>query len=171
MTYKLKKGITFLLNIFYPLFRKWMPFQVYAYLAVGAVNTLFNILLFVVFYQFVLPQGQIAFLGLGLASYTIALVLAFILTVPTGFWLSKYFAFTEAEDNPKENTKQLGKYFLVVLQGLGSDYLLLKGLIIFTGMQPTVAKILSTVIVITVNYMLQKYFTFKAKAQPGVELM
>lgn len=171
MTDQLKKGITFLLNVFYPLFRKWMSFQVYAYLAVGAANTLLNILLFIVFYQFVLPQGEIEVLGFGLASYTIALVLAFILTVPTGFWLSKYFAFTDAEDNRKENTKQLGKYFLVVLQGLGSDYLLLKGLIVFTGMLPTAAKIVSTVIVVTVNYLLQKYFTFKAKQHPEMELM
>jgi putative flippase GtrA len=159
----LKSRITGVLNIFFPLFSKWMPFQVYAYLAVGATNTLLNIALFALFYQFLLPQSLITFFGFSMASYTLALILAFIMTVPTGFWLNKYFAFSQAKDNPVENKKQLGKYFLVVLQGVGSDYIILKMLIVFGGMHPTAAKVLSTVIVLTVNFLLQKFFTFRVK--------
>jgi putative flippase GtrA len=159
----LKLSINHFLSIFYPLFRKWLPFQIYAYLAVGAANTLLNIVLFAVFYQLILPQAGIDLGYFTVASYTVALLLAFILTVPTGFWLSKFFAFRVEESSQKENGKQLGKYFLVVLQGLGSDYIILKALIVFAGLQPTLAKIISTVIVLTVNFLLQKYFTFKKK--------
>jgi len=167
MSVLLKRIINYFLELIYPIFRRWLPFQVYAYLAVGAGNTLLNILLFALFYE-IIPVKELMVIGFPIASYTISLGLAFILTVPTGFWLSKYFAFTDSVDNSKENRKQLGKYFLVVSQGLISDYLILKGLIVFTGMHPTVAKIISTVIVVTVNYLLQKYFTFRVDRKKRV---
>lgn len=160
----LKKLIQYFLDLIYPLFKKVMPFQVYAYLAVGAANTALNIILFAVLYQFVLPAEGITLNGFTIASYTISLLIAFLITVPTGFWLAKHFAFNQSSSEEKSG-KQLGKYFLVVLQGLGSDYLILKGLIVFFNMHPTVAKIISTTIVLTMNYLLQKYFTFKEKKE------
>jgi putative flippase GtrA len=156
-------SITHLLKLLYPVFKKWLPYQVFAYLAIGALNTLLNIVLFAVFYQIILPEPGITVNNYLVASYTIALMIAFVLTVPTGFWLSKNFAFIDAANNVKENKKQFGKYFLVVLQGLGSDYLIMKTLIVFLGIYPTVAKVISTVIVLTLNFLLQKYFTFKNK--------
>ena len=157
----LNRGIESFLQLFYPIFRKWLAYDVYAYLAVGAINTALNILLFAVFYEFILPKEGWIVDGYTIASYTIALLLAFFITIPTGFWLSKNFAFRSASTGAKKTGKQLFKYILVVGQGLGSDYLILKGLILFLNMEPTLAKIFSTVIVLTVNFLLQKYFTFK----------
>lgn len=157
----LEEIISNLLAFFYPIVKKWLPFEVYAYLAVGAANTVLNILLFTIFYKVILQETTYTIFSFPFESYTIALFIAFIATVPTGFWLSKKFAFTKAAK--QQTGKQLGKYFLVVLQGLVSDYLLFKGLIVFLHMDPVVAKILSTVIVLTVNYLLQKYFTFKSE--------
>lgn len=147
------------LTFFYPIVKKWIPYEVYAYLAVGAANTVLNILLFTLFYKVVLPKTIYIILSFPFESYTIALIIAFVSTVPTGFWLSKKFAFTKA--TKQQTGKQLGKYSLVVLQGLVTDYLLFKGLIVFLYCDPVFAKVLSTVIVLTVNYLLQKYFTFK----------
>lgn len=157
----LNKGIESFLKLFYPIFKKWLAYDVYAYLAVGAINTALNILLFAVLYEFILPKEGWLISGYTIASYTIALFIAFLATIPTGFWLSKNFAFKSVSAGAKKTTKQLFKYILVVGQGLGSDYLILKGLILFLSMEPTVAKIFSTVIVLTINFMLQKYFTFK----------
>ena len=151
------------LTFFYPIVRKLMPFEVYAYLAVGAANTVLNIVLFTLFYKVILGETMYTIFSFPFESYTIALLLAFIATVPTGFWLSKKFAFTRAAKQKTGN--QLGKYFLVVLQGLLSDYLLFKGLIVFFHMDPVVAKVLSTVVVLTVNYLLQKFFTFKVEKE------
>ncbi len=163
MTAALTKLINWGLQTFYPLFRRWLPYQVYAYLAVGAANTALNIVLFVLFYQFILPQPGMYFQGYLVASYTIALFIAFLLTIVSGFWLSKNFAFKDSGNDSDVAKKQLGKYFIVVAQGLGSDYLILKALIVFTGMYPTLAKIVSTTIVLTLNFLLQKYFTFRVK--------
>ena len=157
----LKRLINYFLQLFYPLFRRLMSYQIYAYLAAGAINTVFNIALFAIGYQFVLPKAGFTIDGVNIASYTVSLMIAFVITVPTGFWLAKNFAFDDGKKEEKKSLGQLFKYFLVVLQGLGSDYLLLKGLITFFSIQPTVAKIISTVIVLTLNYLLQKHFTFK----------
>jgi len=159
----LKKNIHYMLKLFYPLFQKVLPYQTYAYLSVGTVNTAINILLYAIFYQVVLPKGEIHIYGINMESYTISLIVAFLATVPTGFWLSKHFAFNQ---NPVVGStiRQLGKYFLVVLQGLGSDYILLVSLIHIAGLHPTIGKIVSTVIVLTINFLLQKYFTFRIKA-------
>ena len=151
--------ISAVLKWVYPFFKNLMPYEVFAYLAVGAGNTLLNIFLFVLFYQVLLAEKMYAIFSFPFESYTVALIIAFVLTVPTGFWLSKTFAFTSAPK--KQNAKQLTKYFLVVLQGLLSDYLIFKFFIVVFGMHPTAAKIISTVIVLTLNYLLQKYFTFK----------
>ena len=151
------------LDIFYPLFERFFPYDVYAYLAVGAANTALNIFLFAICYQFVLPPEGASFFGFTIASYTISLIVAFFATIPTGFWLAKHFAFKSGAGTGRTG-RQLGKYFLVVLQGLGSDYLLLVGFILLAGFHPTLAKVVSTVIVLSVNFLLQKYFTFQVKA-------
>lgn len=157
----LKRLIQGILDLFYPIFKKAMPYQVYAYLAVGGINTALNIFLFIVLFQYIIPQGKLPVLGYDIESYTISLLIAFIVTVPTGFWLSKYFAFYSDELNRGKSLIQLIKYFFVVLQGLVSDWLILKGLIVFFDIYPTIAKVLSTAIVLTMNFILQKYFTFR----------
>lgn len=157
----MKSLIQWILDLLYPIFKKFLPYQVYAYLGVGAINTVLNIAIFVICYQFLIPNSGFSINNFIIASYTISLLIAFITTVPTGFWLAKHFAFNQNQEKQEKGTKQLFKYFLVVLQGLGSDYLILKALIVFLNFQPPVAKVISTVVVLTFNYVLQKYFTFK----------
>lgn len=161
MVLKLSRSLDSFLYFFYRIFKKWLPYDVYAYLAVGGLNTALNILIFAVFYEWILPKQGIWILDFTIQSYSIALLLAFFATIPTGFWLSKNFAFKQAEEPLKKTPKQLFKYLFVVGQGLGSDYLILKSLVLFLEIEPTLAKLISTGIVLTVNFLLQKYFTFK----------
>lgn len=141
------------LKLLYPLVKKLMPFQIFAYLAVGAANTVFNIVLFSALY---LALSKTIF------AVEIATVISFLITVLTGFWLSKNFAFNATADGKNETQKQFGKYFLVSLQGQFSDYLITKGLILFLGLNPVIAYFISTFIMLTINYFLQKYFTFRS---------
>lgn len=159
----MKKVIQWVLDLIFPIFKRFLPYQVYAYLAVGAINTILNIVLFAVLFQLVLPQSGVVIAGFSVASYTISLLVAFMVTVPTGFWLAKYFAFKQENQNSQKSGRELFRYFLVVLQGLGTDYLIMRGLIVFMALYPTIAKIISTVLVLTLNYLLQKHFTFKVK--------
>jgi putative flippase GtrA len=150
----LRNFILQLLNVFYPLVRKFMPFQVYAYLALGAVNTLLNIGLFLLCFQ--------ALVATALALET-ATVVSFAVTVFSGFWLHKNFAFTDAGNDKKEIQQQFGKYALVSLQGQVSAYLLTKGMVVLLQLNASVAYVLTAVVMLTLNYFLQKYFTFRKK--------
>ena len=162
MQVRIQQSIHYVLRIFYTPVKRFLPFQVYTYLACGAANTFLNIVLFAFFYQVILPQPGFYIGNLLFASYTISLVIAFMLTVPTGFWFNKNFAFRQEEDAPGTKGKTQGiKYFLVVLQGLLSDYLIMVCLILYCHLHPTLAKIISTVVVLSLNYLLQKHFTFK----------
>ncbi len=151
--------IQYTLQFFYPPFKRVLPFEVYAYLAVGGANTLLNIFLFGLFYEVLLPKGAFDLSLFSIESYTISLLIAFLITIPTGYWLSKNFAFTSGKK--PTSFHQFLKYFMVVLQGLISDYILFKIGIVWIGLEPTISKIVSTVLVISLNYILQKYYTFK----------
>lgn len=153
-----------ILLLAYPFFQRWMPYDVFAYLAVGALNTAVNILMFVLLYEWILPQAGWAVLHLTIPAYTLALIIAFFTTLPSGFWLSKTFAFSDTKSQKPAEKSQFIKYCLVVAQGLGSDYLLLIALIHLLGFPPSLAKILSTGMVLSVNFLLQKYFTFRELA-------
>jgi putative flippase GtrA len=156
----IKQFIFNVLKLFYPIFKKVLSFEVYAYLAVGAANTLLNIGLFMLLYNtFTNVDSNIA-----KWSVECATIISFLISVFTGFWLSKNFAFTKASNEKKDVNKQFGKYFLVSAQGQFADYLITKGLIIFLLMHPNLAYFLSTVIMLILNFFLQKYFTFKTKS-------
>jgi putative flippase GtrA len=134
---------------------------------VGAANTLFNIGLFTVFYLLIYNSVGLIIGGFNLnrLSVEIATIISFLLSVASGFWLSKNFAFTNASNEKNEKNKQFGKYFLVALQGQFSDYLITKGLIVFLQIEPTIAYFISTIIMLIINFFLQKYYTFKVKNQ------
>ncbi len=160
-----KKLIQLFLNIFYPLFKKIFPYDFYAYLAVGAANTVLNIALFACTYWLISHATSLHFVGINLKAFAVELatIISFLTTVATGFWLSKNFVFTSASNEKNEKAKQFGKYFYVSLQGQFSDYLITKGLIIFVLVKPIAAYFISTFIMLMINYFLQKYFTFKSK--------
>ena len=67
-----------------------------------------NIMLFAVFYQFILPTAGFIINGIPVASYTVSLMLAFALTVPTGFWQANHFAFRREEDTDEQTARKLG---------------------------------------------------------------
>lgn len=150
----IKTFIHQLLKLFYPLVKKLMPYEVYAYLAAGAVNTLLNIGLFVLLYH--------VWSNLPLALEA-ATAVSFIITVFTGFWMQKNFAFTNAANTKQDNQKQLGKYALVALQGQVSAYLLTKFMMLVLHFTGSTAYILTAIIMLTLNYFLQKYFTFRSR--------
>lgn len=131
-----------------------MPFTAYTYLAVGAANTLLNIGLFILCYQ--------VFFATSLAVET-ATVISFVITVISGFWLHKNFAFTDAGNDKKDIQQQFGKYALVALQGQLSAYLLTKGMTVLLKMNASVAYVITAIIMLTLNYFLQKYFTFRKR--------
>jgi putative flippase GtrA len=148
----LKHFIQQLLNIFYPIVKPILPFEVYAYLAVGGANTILNIGLFAALYLLMADFSL---------AVEVATLLSFCITVVTGFWLNRQFAFTNADQSEHALKQQFMKYGFVALQGQISSYILTKLMVLMLAWNPTVAYVITAVIILTVNYFLQRYFTFK----------
>ena len=154
----LKDFILTILNLLYIPFRKIVPYQTFNYAACGGGNTLLDIFIYFVSYNFIL-QKQIVYTPFGAISpYIAAFIMAFIISFPTGFYLNRNIVFPGSLITGRI---QLTRYFLLVLVCIFLNYFFIKLFVEQFQIYPTVSKILTTVIVVTFSYVTQKHFTFK----------
>ncbi len=159
----MKQLILNILAFFYRPFAKVMPFQTFRYLACGGGNTLLDIFLFFIFYNFVLEKQVVHLPLISLSPHIAAVFMAFIVSFPSGFLLNKYIVFS---DSNLRGRVQLVRYFLLVAVCLLMNYVLMKLFVDFCGFYPTISKILTTAVVVCFSYITQKKFTFKVKVEP-----
>jgi putative flippase GtrA len=145
-------------DLFYPIFKNIMPLQTFRYAACGGFNTVLDISLFFVSYNFILKKEAVHLGFLTIGAHIAAFLIGFMVTFPIGFYLSRYVVFQETS---VKKTKQLAKYFTVVFGCLILNYAFLKLFVDVFGWYPTPSKILTTVFVVAFSYISQKNFTFK----------
>ena len=154
----ISKVILEIIDWFYPIFKKMMPLKTFRYAACGGVNTILDIGLFFVAYNYIL-QKQIIHIGwLSISPHIASFMISFCITFPIGFYLSRYVVFQETTVTKR---KQLMKYFIVVLGCIILNYVFLKLFVDQLGWYPTMAKIATTFFVVIFSYTSQKNFTFK----------
>lgn len=159
----LKYPILLLIDFFYPPFRRWMPLQTFRYAACGGANVALDITLFFIFYNFVFKK-QIVHLGfLALQPHVASFLFSFLFTFPIGFMLSKYIVWS---GSTLKGHIQLFRYFLIVMVNLILNYLFIKLLVEYLFVYPTIAKIITTVVVVIFSYISQKKYTFKVAPNP-----
>ena len=147
-----------MIDWFYPLFKKMMPLKTFRYAACGGANTILDISLFFVSYNYILHK-EIIHLGiLSISPHIASFIISFCITFPIGFYLSRYVVFQETTVTKR---KQLMKYFIVVLGCVLLNYGFLKLFVDYWGWYPTMAKIVTTFFVVIFSYTSQKSFTFK----------
>ena len=155
----LKDRLIAIIDFFYPPFRRFMPPQTFRYAVCGGGNTLLDIFIYFISYNFIL-QKQITYTPLGAISAHIgAFIIAFVVSFPTGFYLNRNIVFP---DSTLRGRIQLFRYFLLVLVCIALNYIFIKLFVEQFHIFPTVAKMLTTVIVISFSFVTQKYFTFRA---------
>ncbi|MGQ7868930.1 GtrA family protein [Sunxiuqinia sp. sy24] len=157
------KAKTFVLDKidwFYPLFRPILDLQTFRYLAVGGANTLLDIFLYFISYNFIIDK-QIVHLSsqVAISPHIAAFIIAFLITFPLGFMLMRGLVFP---DSIIRGRIQLVRYFSVAMLNIILNYVLLRLLVEQFHFFPTVSKIITTGIVIIVSYLLQRFFTFKS---------
>ena len=156
----LRKGIISLIDLFYPLFKKFMPLHTFRYAACGGANVLLDIFLYYVFFNFVLHK-EVFHLGfIAFEPHIAAFLLSFLITFPVGFLLSRYIVWT---GSAVLWHIQLFRYFVVVLINLTLNYIFIKVLVEYFHVYPTISKLLTTVAIIMFSYLSQKHYTFKVK--------
>jgi putative flippase GtrA len=148
------------IDLFYPPFRKFVSRQTFRYLACGGGNTLLDILLYFISYNYIL-QKKVVDLGFTAVSPHIgAFIIAFCISFPLGFWLMRSIVFT---DSTLRGRVQLFRYFLLVAICIMMNYVFLKLFVEQWGIYPTPSKMLTTIIVVSFSYLTQKHFTFRVE--------
>jgi putative flippase GtrA len=157
----IRQSILFIVDAFYPIFKRIMPLQTFRYAACGGFNTVFAIVLYHVGYHFVFKEkivqlGRIALEPHIAADYLFAIWISF----PFGFYLSRYVVFQES-NLPRR--VQLFRYAVVVVGSIGLNYFFLKFFVEILQLNATLAKVCTSVFVIAFSYFSQRNYSFKTK--------
>jgi putative flippase GtrA len=147
-----------IIDFFYTPFQKMIPLETFRYAATGGFNTLLDISLYFICYNFVLDKQIIDLQIVSISPYIGAFLIVFPITFFTGFLFAKYITFTSSEIRGRV---QLIRYMISVSGSIFLNYFFLKLLVEFGGLWPTLAKIITTVIVVIYSYFVQKFYTFK----------
>lgn len=145
-------------DYFYAPFQHLIPLETYRYAATGGFNTVLDISLYFVFYNFILDKQVIDLYIVSISPHIAAFLIVFPITFFTGFLFARYITFTSSEIRGRI---QLIRYMISVSGSLFLNYVCLKFLVEFGGLWPTLSKIITTVIVVIYSYFVQKFYTFK----------
>ncbi len=147
---------------FYSPFKRLMPLSTFRYAVCGGGNMLLDIFIYYISYNFIL-QKQILDLGfIAFKPHIAALWIAFIVSFPVGFLLSKYVVFSKSE---LRGRVQLFRYLLIVGVNLVLNYAFLKVMVEYMNFYPTIARIFITCFIVTFSFLSQKHFTFKERKE------
>ncbi len=149
-----------ILDFFYPMFKRFVDKTTYRYAACGGANTVFDILLFFIGYNFIFKKQMVELSFIVISPHIAAFLMAFFFSFPTGFFLMRYVVFKESSLNGRV---QLFRYFISVCFSLFLNYVFLKFFVEQLHIYPTVSKVFITFIVVGFSYLAQKYFSFKTE--------
>lgn len=153
-------------DFFFPPFSKFLPRHTFRYLACGGSNTLLDIAIYYFSYHYILNEQEVSFLNLvNISPHIMAFIFGFSITFPLGFMLSKYIVFP---DSQLRGRIQFFRYAVLVAVILGMNYALLKLFVEVLNFYPTLAKVVTTIIVAVFSYFSQRNFSFKPD-KAGVE--
>jgi putative flippase GtrA len=147
-----------IIDYFYTPFRRFIPEETFRYAATGGFNTVLDIFLYFICYNFILDKQVINLHFVAISPHIAAFLIVFPITFFTGFLFAKFITFTNSEIRGRI---QLIRYIISVSGSIFLNYVFLKILVEFGGLWPTLAKIITTCIVVVYSYFAQKFFTFK----------
>lgn len=131
--------------------------QIFGYLLCGAANMTLDTLWYFLIYHYVVFEQNVDLGVVVISPHIAALIIVFPITFFTGFLLNRYVAFRATQ---QRSTKQLFRYALSVVGSILLNYALMKLFVDLCHVWPTIAKMLTTVIVAVYSYMAAKYFSF-----------
>ncbi|RYG53423.1 MAG: GtrA family protein [Chitinophagaceae bacterium] len=162
----MKDSITSVVDIAYPLFRRFMPLQTYRYAFCGGANAAFGLFTYFIGYRF-LFAGRIFDMGFfAFKPHIAALFLSSTITFFIGFLLNRYVVFTSSY---LRGRIQLFRYFLSFAFNLVFNYLMLKLLVEIFHMDAVLSQVITIILVIGISYLTQKHFTFRVKNDGNAE--
>ncbi len=155
---QIRKAIFAVLDVFYPIFRPFLPLQTYHYAACGGVNTVLGLAVYFISYNYILLKDIVDLGFIAFKPHIAAMFVSFCFTFPVGFYLSMYVIF---QGSYLRKRIQLLRYFLVIVGCMIINYICLKVFVEKFGWYPTPSQLITTGIVILFNYFSQRYFSFR----------
>lgn len=155
---KIRKLIFSVLDIFYPIFRRFMPLQTYHYAACGGVNTVLGLVVYFVAHNYIVNKHVVDLGLIAFKPHIAAMFISFLFTFPVGFYLSMYVIF---QGSYLRKRVQLFRYFVVIIGCMVINYICLKIFVEYLGWYPTPSQFITTGIVILFNYFSQRHFSFR----------
>lgn len=154
-----ERKICGIIDIFYlPIVARYLPLQLFRYMACGGANLVLDLFLYAVLYNFVICKRVVDLGFVAMKPHIAAFVILFPITFATGFWLSRHISFS---GSVLRQRVQLLRYMISVIGSILLNYILLKFFVEQLGIYPTPSKAITTAIVVVYSYMMQKFFTFK----------
>ncbi|MFC4261799.1 GtrA family protein [Ferruginibacter yonginensis] len=154
----MKKYITAYIDFFYPPFKKLMPVETFRYLACGSTNMVLGLALYYCLINFYFHNENVTIAKMVFKPHNAALFISFCFNFLLGFLLNKFVVFTASS---LRGRIQLFRYFLSFFANLCINYFLLKILVEFLHIEAFIAQFCTTLFIVTISYVTQKYFTFK----------
>ena len=142
----------------YPVFRRFIPVEIYRYGVCGSVNIVFDWVLYFLVYNFIFKDKLIDLGIVVLSPHIATLAVIFPITTFSGFLLQKYVTFTESD---LRGRVQLIRYLIIVLANLLINYAGLKFFVDRLLFYPTPSKMIITIFTVICSYIGQKKYTFK----------
>ena len=129
----------------------------FGYLFCGCANMALDALWYFTIYHFIINEQYFDLGFVVISPHIAALIIVFPITFLTGFYLNRYVAFRVIEERKR---KQILRYGLSVLGSILLNYILMKFLVEVCYIWPTIAKMLTTIIVAIYSYIAARHFSF-----------
>ncbi len=139
------------------LIKKSLNKETISYLIFGGLTTIINI---VVFW---FAERELAFIMSEDAASLVGNVIAWVISVAFAFVTNKLFVFESKSMAFKVVMAELTGFVIARLLSLAFDEGFMFVAIVLLGMNSLLAKIISNVFVVIINYVLSKFFIFKNK--------
>lgn len=168
MLSRLRHIINGTIDFFHWPFSRWIPAQTFRYLACGGTNTLLNIALYFISYNYILHGRDIILFGvIDLTARVVAWVIAFSISFPIGFTLSRHIVFPESNLHGRI---QFFRYVVTTVTFILMTYLLIKFFARFLYfIPPTISYTFVNIITAVLSYISQRVYTFKSVKVEMVE--
>ena len=162
---QIRHTILGIIDFFHRPFSRWINQRTFRYLACGGSNQVFYIFLYFVSYNYILAHRDIPiYHDIKITSPIAAYILAFSVSFPTGFFLSRNIVFPESN---LQGRVQFFRYVVLTVACIILTYLFLKFFDGVCGFYPTPSAALTSLIIAVFSYISQSKYTFKIDSAEG----
>ena len=139
-------------------FFRFIPAQSFLYMACGVLNLAFDMEIFFVAYHYIFVAQNFKTPFFTFSPHIASLILAFLISTPTGFFLSKYVVWT---NSIVKGRRQVINYLSVVALCVAMNVGFLKFFVEILHFYPLPSRLITSVIVVATSYYLQRIYAFK----------